>query len=176
MDAMKILLLSFTIIFVLTSCTPAADSTEKALSYRLIKADEAPETVRQQLSTILHTGGSFSKEIENEIYVALALGERNTGGYQITITKAVKQNRQLNIFAKEVKPDPTELVTQAITYPTTIIVFPKEDIEKINIHFNQNDYSHFYNKEVKCILVSPLPKACPFYRAGFLCLQKKKPS
>ncbi len=153
---MKILLVwSITIIFLLASCTPAADSTEKALSYQSIQTDEAPAIVRQQLATILHTGGSFSKEINNEIYVAFALGKRNTGGYHISITKAVKKNRQLDIFAKEVKPDSTELVTQAITYPSTIIVFPKEDIEKIKIHFNQNDYSHFYNKEVKWTLVSP---------------------
>jgi len=68
-------------------------------------------------------------DIGNSNYVILNMGEKNTGGYSIGIEKVEETDKNIIITVKENNPAPDAMVTQAITYPYTVIkVHSKKEI------------------------------------------------
>lgn len=57
---------------------------------------------------------------------AVFLGVRNTGGYSVRIDRITydSEARHTRLFATERQPGPGCIVTQALTYPLDIVVFP----------------------------------------------------
>nr|WP_198999539.1 protease complex subunit PrcB family protein [Flavobacterium sp. ASV13] len=68
-------------------------------------------------------------DIGNSNYVILNMGEKNTGGYSIGIEKVEETDKNIIITVKENNPAPDAMVTQAITYPYTVVkVHSKKEI------------------------------------------------
>jgi hypothetical protein len=61
-----------------------------------------------------------SVDFTKEIVVAVGLGMRPTGGYSVTVLKAVQQGTGALVTWEETKPGPKCVVTQALTYPFVI--------------------------------------------------------
>jgi hypothetical protein len=63
--------------------------------------------------------GELPAEVDpvSEAVFCVALGERPTGGYGITIQSAALVDRELRIRARETLPPPGQPVIQVITYP-----------------------------------------------------------
>ena len=51
------------------------------------------------------------------------MGEKNTGGYDISIVKISVDERDVEIYVEETTPSKEDIVTQAFTYPVAQIVF-----------------------------------------------------
>lgn len=66
-----------------------------------------------------------SIDFTKEIVIAVFQGEKNTGGYEIEITKIVENKRDLTVHVKEVSPGPKGSVSQAFTQPYHIIKLQK---------------------------------------------------
>ena len=68
-------------------------------------------------------------DIGNSNYVILNMGEKNTGGYSIGVEKVEETDKNIIITVKENNPAADAMVTQAITYPYTVIkVHSKKEI------------------------------------------------
>ncbi|BFM41463.1 hypothetical protein CFS9_01040 [Flavobacterium sp. CFS9] len=68
-------------------------------------------------------------DISNSNYVILNMGEKNTGGYSIGVEKVEETDKNIIITVKENNPAADAMVTQAITYPYTVIkVHSKKEI------------------------------------------------
>jgi hypothetical protein len=68
-------------------------------------------------------------DIANSNYVILSMGEKNTGGYSIEIEKVEETDKNIIITVKEKNPAPDAMVTQAITYPYTVVkIHSKKEI------------------------------------------------
>jgi hypothetical protein len=53
--------------------------------------------------------------------VGILLGQRNTGGYRVTITAIDREGADLLVTWREQKPAPDLMVTQALTYPYHLV-------------------------------------------------------
>lgn len=49
--------------------------------------------------------------------VLLAMGQKNTGGYNIAVEKVVESNNEIVVFYKTISPNAGDRVTQALTSP-----------------------------------------------------------
>lgn len=64
-------------------------------------------------------------DFDKDMVVALFLGERHTGGFQISTTKIEEYEHEIEVQYEEHVPD--GIVTQAFTYPYQLITMPLTD-------------------------------------------------
>ncbi|MCK8817825.1 protease complex subunit PrcB family protein [Natroniella sulfidigena] len=63
--------------------------------------------------------------------VYASLGERPTGGYGIQINQVRRADDALIVVVKAVGPGPSDMVTQAITYPHDLVELEEEELEGV---------------------------------------------
>lgn len=115
------------------------DENRKNIEFTKITAiNKLPDEIQDDLSTLRATKGYKAYEFDNEIYLATFMGKKNTGGYSIEID-AIESYKLSNgkyivkAFVNETEPSSRSMVTQAITYPYTVVKFDSFDnIERIN--------------------------------------------
>lgn len=74
-------------------------------------------------------------DFEKEMVLAVFMGERRTGGYEIGISKVEASKKGLEVYVKEISPPEGSDVTMAITAPYFIAVVPKV---KVAVHFRDD--------------------------------------
>lgn len=62
---------------------------------------------------------------EDNKEILIAMGEKNSGGYDITIDNVKQKGKETIIYIEEIKPVNGEIVTMALTYPTIKIKIDK---------------------------------------------------
>jgi hypothetical protein len=60
-------------------------------------------------------------DIQQSNFVILNMGERNSGGYEITVDKVEETANNIIISVKESGPEPGAMVTQALTNPFCVV-------------------------------------------------------
>ena len=73
----------------------------------------------------------YSFDPSSEMVVGIFLGVRRTGGYAIEITRAEERDGRFVIDYIVDEPSPGEFVTQALTTPSLIKIFPRTDLEVV---------------------------------------------
>ena len=68
-------------------------------------------------------------DFDTEIALAVFMGERQTGGYEIAIDKVVEHENEVIVTYSETSPRPGMTAPQVITRPFQIAVIPKTDKE-----------------------------------------------
>ena len=76
---------------------------------------------RQHVSDDLSSRPPPAIDFEKEVVVALFLGEKPTGGYDVQISRAEQTNDGLIIYYREKDPSPGGMVIQALTQPFHIV-------------------------------------------------------
>lgn len=66
-------------------------------------------------------------DFETQMVLAVFLGIKRTGGYDVRIVRVVESGRRLEVFVKSSSPAPGDIVTQALTAPYHIVVVPKSE-------------------------------------------------
>lgn len=66
-------------------------------------------------------------DFAKEMVAAVFLGQKNTGGYEVEITKAQRNGPALQIFYNVKAPQPGGMAIQAITQPFHIVKMPRSD-------------------------------------------------
>jgi protease stability complex PrcB-like protein len=64
-----------------------------------------------------------------ETVIALFLGEKNSGGYSITVEQIMNLNDKVNVVYRITSPKAGEMVTSVMTQPYCIIKIPKTSKE-----------------------------------------------
>ncbi|WP_269225436.1 protease complex subunit PrcB family protein [Flavobacterium eburneipallidum] len=62
-----------------------------------------------------------SSDVQNANFVVLNMGEKPTGGYQISVETVVETDKNIIITVKETTPDANGMVIQALTTPYCIV-------------------------------------------------------
>ncbi|KYC45755.1 MAG: hypothetical protein APG12_00610 [Candidatus Methanofastidiosum methylothiophilum] len=57
--------------------------------------------------------------------IAVAMGEKNTGGYSIKIKKVLEYSDKVEVIIEEKPPSKEDMVTMALTQPYDIVYIPK---------------------------------------------------
>lgn len=79
-----------------------------------------------------------SETIDGNVYVLLSSGQKNTGGYSVEVTSVIGNENKILINGKLKSPKEGELVTEAITYPYTLIKL-EEDNRQVELGDFQNN-------------------------------------
>lgn len=64
-------------------------------------------------------------DFENKMLIALALGERNSGGYSIQVNSILETKNNININVSENKPGSTCMTSSVMVYPFQLIEIPR---------------------------------------------------
>ncbi|AKA67951.1 protease complex subunit PrcB family protein [Clostridium scatologenes] len=93
------------------------------IKFEVITYNSAPEALIKAIDTYKDTEGFvyYLDSTSNNLYVAIMLGEKPTGGYNIKVDSVKDADGKANILVKEAGPDKNELLNQMVTYPYTII-------------------------------------------------------
>jgi hypothetical protein len=67
-------------------------------------------------------------DFKKEMVIAVFMGERKTGGYEIEIKKIVERENEIIVEVEERGPPPESLQTMALTQPYHLIVIPKSSL------------------------------------------------
>lgn len=79
-----------------------------------------------------HNGSSENQpdvDFGSDMVVAVFMGEKATGGYNIEITSVSMNDSQITVEYSETEPDPDGFTTQVITSPAHIVKIKKSDVK-----------------------------------------------
>lgn len=71
--------------------------------------------------------GVFLHEFKHQRVLLISLGQKPTGGYTIELKPIQKQDKTWQVRYRVVQPKPGTVATQAITFPSRLVVFPKDE-------------------------------------------------
>ena len=66
-------------------------------------------------------------DFNSEMVIAAFMGERNTGGYAVTIEEVVQEGDQLKIYYSEAEPPEGSMTIQIMTAPSHLIAVPRTE-------------------------------------------------
>lgn len=105
---------------------------DKEVRFKTLEKEEIPQKIVDVLPNYLADERALGCKVDEEIFVVVTRGEKNTDGYGVTIDKIEKikteEDYQLAIYAVFKDPKPDEIVAQKISYPFTIV---KTDLKEL---------------------------------------------
>ena len=97
---------------------------------RIIRDRESLLEVYGYVNRIRKPGFSIPKiDFSKETVIAVFMGEKNTGGFAVTIENVKQENEKLIVQIRETKPGPKDMVTLAINQPFCFVKVNSVDKE-----------------------------------------------
>ena len=98
---------------------------DKQVKYKILESSEIPDKIKEILPKYLTEERALSCRLNDEIYVLVTRGEKQTGGYTVELENIVKEKTnkdefELIVYAKFKDPDVNDIVSQGFTYPFAI--------------------------------------------------------
>lgn len=103
-----------------------ANKGDKKIKYKILEAPEIPDKIKEILPKYLAKERALTLKLNEEIYVLVTRGEKQTEGYTVDIEKLVlegkaKEGLGLVVYAIYKDPDPNDIVAQSFSYPFIIV-------------------------------------------------------
>jgi hypothetical protein len=95
--------------------------TVNKISFEEVSEADVPDSLKGKIETSKLQRGFIYEEKDGYFYIAIFSGEKPTGGYSIKVLSIEDNEGATNIFVEELAPKQGDMVTQAITYPYTVI-------------------------------------------------------
>jgi len=80
----------------------------------------------------LGVGERPSVDFNHDVVVAVAAGQRPTGGYEIAIDRVTQSDGRLTIDVVERAPGPNCMTTASLTQPVDVVVVPAADAKSLS--------------------------------------------
>lgn len=107
------------------------NENREAVKFTKVNYNRLPEPIKKKIDTNRVSKGYEAYKYDDEIYLIAYMGRKNTGGYAIDIENVerykVNSNYIVEATVVETVPDKNAIVTQAITYPYTVVKFDNFD-------------------------------------------------
>lgn len=99
---------------------------DKKVKYKVLESSEIPEKIKEILPKYLTDERALTCRLNDEIYVLVTRGEKQTGGYTVNVDKIIMEQKtkddfDLIVYAKFKDPDPNDIVAQGFSYPFAIV-------------------------------------------------------
>lgn len=118
-------------------CTEPAE-----IEFETIFFSNYPVGLEEQLIASKEEPGHDFITLDNEVYMVIYMGQRNTGGYSIQVENIIDHGESKIVYVYESSPPKDGMVTMAITYPLTVIKLPNDlDTEQIQVERLTDDDS-----------------------------------
>ena len=82
---------------------------------------------QEAVGNLLPPPQSPAVDFAQEMVIAASLGQRPTGGYDISIDAVYEAEGQLFVAVRETAPAPGSIVTQALSAPVAAVAAPRSD-------------------------------------------------
>lgn len=130
------------------------EDNETKVSFSTISYNNLPQVLKDEVDDLKSEENYKAYEYNDYIYLLAAMGKKNTGGYDIDIEEVTKIEDDDEYTIKAVvdtdEPSSGSFVTQAITYPYSIVRFKSfDDIEEVI--FVDEDDDELDNVEIEDI-------------------------
>lgn len=131
------------------------DDDYDEISFSKVSYNSLPKKLKDEVDRLKKSENYRAYEYDNYIYLIAAMGKKNTGGYSIEIEDVYRiENSNDEYTVKAVvetdNPSSGKPVTQAITYPYTVVRFKSfDDIE--NVVFVDDDGDELEDVKIKDI-------------------------
>jgi hypothetical protein len=99
---------------------------DRTVKYKVLESSEIPEKIKEILPKYLAEERALTLRLNDEVYILVMRGEKNTGGYTVDVDKIIKEQItkeefDLIVHAKFKDPAEDDIVAQSFTYPFTIV-------------------------------------------------------
>jgi hypothetical protein len=101
------------------------ESKANKIEFNEVKENELPGNMANSIKLLKPNRGYFYEEAKDAYYIAIFSGKKTTGGFSIKVKSVEDVEGKTYINVEEFEPKPNAIVTQAITYPYTIIKVSK---------------------------------------------------
>ncbi len=137
------------LIFLITACATPVEQEDEVGLIDLIDDQEVTslefETLAQSTQSPYESEGHYvitneedladleldeladKVNFEEEMILAVFMGERTTGGYSIEIVEIVEMDDVIEVLIEETSPGEDDMVTMALTYPEHIVKMEKTE-------------------------------------------------
>ena len=120
------------------------EEDEIAVSFRTVSDSSLPKVLKDEIDDMKSKESYAAYEYDDYIYLVAAMGRQRTGGYDIDIEKVYKIGDNGEYIIKAVvdtdEPSSGSNVTQAITYPYSVVKFKSfDDIKEVIFVDNDGD-------------------------------------
>jgi hypothetical protein len=91
----------------------------------------------QSWSAFWNRLGAFNRpavDFTKDVVIAVASGQRSSGGYEIAIQRVVRDGNALTIDVVETAPGPNCVTTQSLTQPIDVVVVAAADASTWNFN------------------------------------------
>lgn len=112
---------------VLLDTEEAKAMTDGAVPYEVVK-EPYPTDVNEVLKVVKQTGGLRVVSTPYNNYIVIALGEKRTAGYSITVQSVEKRSDHILVTYHVREPGPNDITAQVITYPYIVLSIPTTDL------------------------------------------------
>ncbi len=97
-----------------------------------LKPEDMPRQITEVLPNYRMKEKALVAKVNDEIYVVVTRGEKNTAGYEVKIDKLTlsEENGEkiLTVYAEYTDPKPGDVTAQILTYPFAVV---KTDLEEL---------------------------------------------
>jgi hypothetical protein len=107
--------------------TVPADSKEVGATINKIDFDEIKiQDLKPSIKSVFESKKNYKgyfrfKDEDGYWYIGIFAGKKNTGGYSVKVLSVEDIKGETKIIVQETNPKPSAYVTQALTYPYTVI-------------------------------------------------------
>jgi len=106
------------------SLSRGIEGTLKDKARYVLKDEEEFKKIWQNISPVR---GLPEIDFDNNMVIAVFMGEKPTGGYEIEIKTVYEYEDRIAVNIVETEPGEEDIVTQALTYPYHIIILEKSE-------------------------------------------------
>lgn len=108
---------------------------DKKVKYKVLESSEFPEKIKDILPKYLTEERALSCSLDDEVYVLVTRGEKQTGGYTVEVEDIVKEEItkdefKLIVYANFKDPDINDIVAQSFSYPFTLVKTSLKEMPK----------------------------------------------
>jgi len=140
------------VIFIEVVKNANVNDEETELSVSQVSYSNLPKALQNKVDNLKSNENYRAYEYNDYIYLIAAMGKKSTGGYSIAFDEVYKVETDNGYTIKAVidtnKPSSNQIVTQAITYPYSIVKFKSFD-NIDTVEFVDSDNDKLAEKEIE---------------------------
>lgn len=114
------------------------------VSFESIEPENIPEQISEVLPNYRMKEKALVCRVNDDVYVVVTRGEKNTAGYEVEIDKLTLSNvdgeNVLTVYAEYTDPKPGDVTAQILTYPFKVVKTEMKELpQKVVL---EKEYTH----------------------------------
>ena len=140
-----VIILAIILIFGVFFISKMIMGSDEQVKYKIVKEEDIPDKISELLPKYLMEERALTCKYNDEIFVVVTRGEKNSKGYLVEIDQIVKEKYSkeqfdIVVYARFTDPAPNEIVEQEYDYPYIVVKTNLKDMPQevhLDIEYNE---------------------------------------